>query len=383
MQYINVVVDNKSLNTDTFYTYAAPDEVQVGARLSVPFARRKKPVDAYCVETGVTPSFDPAKAKMIDSFDPDRSLSQEMIDTALWMRKRYGVKYIDAIKMFTTAGKREPKRKYPAPDGDSQDPEHVTVNDPGYELSEEQKHAADKICKYAGAKEFRAFLIKGVTNSGKTEVYMRTAEKVLSMGRSVIVLLPEIALAEQVKRRFEVRFGPEKVATLHSKLTTSAKLGEWLRIRRGEARIVVGARTSVFTPFEDIGAVIIDEEHESTFKSDHNPKYDTVDIAYRRAMQHNAVLILGSATPSVVTYYRACAGVYDLIEMKHRIGDSIMPELEIVDMRKETLAGNISVISRKLAGEIDAALNRKSRSSFSLTGGAFQHRSSARTAVTR
>lgn len=354
MQFINVVIDNKSVNTDTFYTYQAPDEIKPGARLTVPFATRKKPVDAYCFATGVTPSFDPVKAKMIDSYLPDRSLNEEMIDTAIWMRKRYGVKYIDAVKMFSTPGKKEPKRKT-----FHSDTGNIEGSEPEYELSTEQKEAVKLINASVDADEFKAFLIKGVTNSGKTEVYMRVTEQVLAKGKSVIVLLPEIALAEQVRKRFEKRFGPELIATLHSRLTTSVRLGEWLRIRRGEARIVIGARTSVFAPLDNIGAIVIDEEHESTFKSDHNPKYDTVDIAYRRAMTHKAVLIMGSATPSVVSYYRASAGIYDLIEMNHRIADSVMPSLEIVDMRKETLAGNLSVISRKLAEEIDAALYRK------------------------
>ncbi|MBQ3292413.1 MAG: primosomal protein N' [Mogibacterium sp.] len=351
MQYINVVIDNKSTHTDTFFTYAAPDEVTKGARLTVPFGTRKKPVDAYCVGTGAEISIDPAKIKEISSVDPDRSLNPEMIDTAVWMRKRYGIRYIDAIKMFAAPGKREPKHK---------EPQHgITVNDPGYELSEDQQVAADKITDAIRNNTFRAFLIKGVTNSGKTEVYMRAAEQALALGKTAIVLLPEIALAEQVRKRFEDRFGKGSVATLHSRLSKSAKHGEWLRIRRGEAKIVIGARTSVFAPIDNIGAVIIDEEHESTFKSDHTPKYETVDIAYRRAREYNAVLVLGSATPSVVSYYRASSGVYELIEMNRRIGDSIMPELEIVDMRKETLAGNTSVISRQLAEEMDASLRKK------------------------
>lgn len=351
MQYIDVVIDNKSNNTDNFYTYRAPDEVSVGGRLTVPFARRKKPVDAYCMRTGVTPNIDPSRIKDITEFIPERSLNEEMIQTAVWMRRRYGIKYIDAIKMFTTGGKKLPKRK--------DDHREAIPADPGYILSEEQKIAAEKICGSVKAREFKAYLIKGVTNSGKTEVYMRAAEQALSMGRTVIVLLPEIALSAQVENRFKERFGSNIVATLHSRLTTSAKLAEWMKIRSGEARIVVGPRTSVFAPLDNIGAIIIDEEHESTYKSDHNPKYDTVDIAYKRAGAHNAVLVLGSATPGVVTYYRANTGVYELIEMNNRIGDSVMPELEIVDMRKETIAGNTGVLSRQLAGEIDASLMNK------------------------
>ena len=351
MHYIDVVIDNKSNNTDAFFTYAAPDEVGVGARLTVPFANRKKPVDAYCVRTDITPSFDESKIKAIESYDPERSLNSEMIGTAMWMRRRYGVKYIDAVKMFTTPGKREPKKKKGS--GGS-----VHINEPGFELSEEQKNAAGRICEAVRTDDFRAFLIKGVTNSGKTEVYMRAAAEAMSLGKTVIVLLPEIALSAQVEKRFKERFGEETVATLHSRLTTSARLGEWLRIRRGEAKIVIGPRTSVFAPLENIGVIIIDEEHESTYKSDHNPKYETVDIAYRRASANNGVLILGSATPSIVSYYRAKTGVYELIEMKHRIGDSILPTLETVDMRKEALAGNLSVISRQMAEEADKALRR-------------------------
>ncbi len=348
MHYIDVVIDNKSNNTDSFFTYAAPDEVGVGARITVPFARRKKPVDAYCVRINPAPSYDASKIKEIASYIPERSLTPEMIGTAVWMRRRYGVKYIDAIKMFTVGGKKEPAPKA----------HKITGQDPGYELSEEQQKAAEKICASVRAKKFGSFLIKGVTNSGKTEVYMRTAEEVLEMGRSVIVLLPEIALAEQVKRRFSERFGDSMVATLHSRLTTSAKLGEWLRIRRGEARIVVGARTSVFAPLEDIGAIIIDEEHETTYKSDHNPKYETVDIAYKRASAHNAVLVMGSATPSVASYSRADSGVYELLRMDHRIGTSTMPVIETVDMKAEIRAGNTGVISRRLAEETDKALKR-------------------------
>lgn len=348
MKYIDVVIDNKSNNTDTFFTYAAPDEVGTGARLTVPFARRKKPVDAYCIRENPAPAYDESRIREIASYDPERSLSEEMIGTAVWMRKRYGVKYIDAVKMFTVGGKKIPERR----------PSGREPQDPEYTLSPEQQHAAERICRYVQKREFRPFLIKGVTNSGKTEVYMRTVEEVLKQGRTAIVLLPEIALSAQVEKRFADRFGEDMVATLHSRLSTSARLGEWIRIRRGEARIVVGARTSVFAPLENIGAIIIDEEHETTYKSDHNPKYETVDVAYRRAQAHGAVLILGSATPSVTSYSRAKAGIYELLEMKQRIGNSTLPVLETVDMKQEIRSGNMGVISRRLAEETDRALKR-------------------------
>lgn len=350
MQYIDVVIDSKSVNTDSFYTYKAPDEVQPGAKLTVPFARRSKSVDAYCVAAGVSCALDDSKVKEIDTYDPERSLSSEMVGTAVWMRRRYGVKYIDGLKMFAVDGKREKALKAGA---------GIEASDPGYELTEEQTAAADRICASVEKRETKAYLIKGVTNSGKTEVYIRAAAKALEEGRSAIILLPEIALASQVAQRFRERFGSDKIATLHSRLKKSERLSEWLRIRRGEARIVIGARTSVFAPLDDIGVIVIDEEHESTYKSDHNPKYETVDVAFKRASLSGAVLVLGSATPAVTSYYRAKTGIYELIEMKERIGDSVMPSIEIIDMRKEAAAGNMSVISRELARRIDRSLSRK------------------------
>ena len=350
MQYIDVVIDNKSIYTDTFYTYSAPVEVRKGAKLTVPFAGRKRPVDAYCVRTGVKPSFDTSKIKDIVTFDKERSLNEEMVDTAVWMRKRYGTKYIDGLKMFSVQGSREAKTKTA---------HDAAPADPGYELTSGQRNAAEKICAAVENGRGGAFLIKGVTNSGKTEVYMKAVEKALSEGRTAIVLLPEIALAAQVAERFRARFGSSEIATLHSRLKTSERLREWLRIRRGEARIVIGARTSVFAPLENIGVIIVDEEHESTYKSDHNPKYETIDVAYKRVSSNGAVLVLGSATPSIVSYYRAKTGVYELIEMDERIGDSRMPELEITDMCKEASSGNLSVISRELAAKTGEALRRK------------------------
>lgn len=349
MQYIDVVIENKSVYTDNFYTYSAPDEVKVGGRVEVPFAGRKKTVPGYCVRTRVEPSFDKSKIKEIAEYLPERSLNDEMVDTALWMRKRYGVKYIDALKMFETGGKR------PAKSSEYSDEAY----NPEFVLSKGQEKAASAICKAVESEEFKAFLIKGVTNSGKTEVYMRAVEAVLTKGKSAIILLPEIALSEQLADRFRQRFGKQMVATLHSRLKTSEKLREWLRIRSGEARIVVGARTSVFAPLDNIGIIVIDEEHESTYKSDHNPKYETVDVAYKRAAYSNAALVMGSATPSIVSYYRAKNAVYELIEMDERIGDSKMPELEVVDMRKEIMSGNLEVLSRELIRSIDDTLAAK------------------------
>ena len=343
MKYVDVVIDNKSEYMDSFFTYLAPDYINVGDKVTIPLARKQKGAEGYVVSIDTVPGIEADKVKEIISIDKDRSLTPEIIDTAIWMKSRYGVKYIDAIRMFDVTGKRVPKQ-IKAYDETKLEDEPT--------LSEEQKYAALDICNSIDNQLGKSFLIHGVTNSGKTEVYIRAVKSAIARGKSAIVLVPEIALSSQIAERFSKRFGKEQVAIMHSKLKTSERLAEWMRIKSGEAKIVVGARTAVFAPTSDIGVIIIDEEHESTYKSDHNPKFETVDVAFRRSKYHNATLVLGSATPSIVSYNRAMDGIYQLIEMKNRIGNSIMPEVQIVDMRDELRSGNSSIISRKLLASI-------------------------------
>ena len=343
MKYVDVVIDNKSEYMDSFFTYMAPDYINVGDKVTIPLARKQKGAEGYVVSIDTVPGIEADKVKEIIGIDKDRSLTPEIIDTAIWMKSRYGVKYIDAIRMFDVTGKRIPHhiKEYD---------ETKLEDEPT--LSEEQKYAALDICNSIDNELGKSFLIHGVTNSGKTEVYIRAVKSAIARGKSAIVLVPEIALSSQIAERFSKRFGKEQVAIMHSKLKTSERLAEWMRIKSGEAKIVVGARTAVFAPASDIGVIIIDEEHESTYKSDHNPKFETVDVAFRRSKYHNATLVLGSATPSIVSYNRAMDGIYQLIEMKNRIGNSIMPEVQIVDMRDELRSGNSSIISRKLLASI-------------------------------
>ena len=343
MKYVDVVIDNKSEYMDSFFTYLAPDYINVGDKVSIPLSRKPKGAEGYVVSLDTVPGIEADKVKEIISIDKDRSLTPEIIDTAIWMKSRYGVKYIDAIRMFDVTGKRVPKQ-LKAYDETKLEDEPI--------LSEEQENAALDICNSIENQLGKSFLIHGVTNSGKTEVYIRAVKSAIARGKSAIVLVPEIALSSQIAERFSKRFGKEQVAIMHSKLKTSERLAEWMRIKSGEAKIVVGARTAVFAPASDIGVIIIDEEHESTYKSDHNPKFETVDVAFRRSKYHNATLVLGSATPSIVSYNRAMDGIYQLIEMKNRIGNSIMPEVQIVDMRDELRSGNSSIISRQLLASI-------------------------------
>ena len=201
------------------------------------------------------------------------------------------------------------------------------------------------------------FLIHGVTGSGKTEVYMKIAMEALSQGKQVIILVPEISLTPQMTGRFYTRFG-KCVAVLHSALSLGERLDEWRRIRRGEASVIIGARSAIFAPCDNLGTIIIDEEHEQSYKSEASPRYHAKDVAQILAQMHNCPLVLGSATPSVESYYKAQCGEYTLIELLDRFNKKPLPEVFISDMRAELKEGNKTVLSRFLANEIQENLQR-------------------------
>lgn len=203
----------------------------------------------------------------------------------------------------------------------------------------------------------RVTLIRGVTGSGKTEVYMSLIEQALKEKKTAIMLVPEISLTTQLIAHFRGRFG-DKIAILHSGLSDGEKYDEWRRIEKGEADIVIGARSAVFAPLQNIGYIIIDEEHETTYKQDHEPMYHAFDIAMKRAETHHAKIILGSATPSLESYARAKKGYYQLIELEKRINQQPLPTITIVSMEEEMKKGN-RIFSSKLLEGIQGAISKK------------------------
>lgn len=215
----------------------------------------------------------------------------------------------------------------------------------------EQKNAIDKVSKYIDENEFKQVLLYGVTGSGKTEVYLQLIDKVLKQGKKAIILVPEISLTYQTVTRFVSRFG-NNVAILHSKMTISQRKEEYKRIKQGKVDIVIGARSAIFAPIGNIGIVIIDEEHDSSYYSQTTPKYSTKDIASYICKENNAVLLLGSATPEITTFYKAKNGIYDLITLKERPGIATLPEINIVNMKEDRVLGNTSNISMTLKEEI-------------------------------
>lgn len=226
------------------------------------------------------------------------------------------------------------------------------------QLTDEQVAALNPIEKSIEHEYQETFLLHGVTGSGKTEVYLRAIEKVLAKGKDAIVLVPEISLTPQMTARFKERFG-ELVAVLHSALSAGEKYDEWRKIHRGEVKVVVGARSAIFAPFENIGIIILDEEHESTYKQEETPRYHARDVAIKRSEYYQCPVVLGSATPSLESYARATKNVYTLLTLKNRAKSQQLPTVEIVDMREQLKAGNRSMFSIPLAEAIRTRLERK------------------------
>ncbi|MBR4526587.1 MAG: primosomal protein N', partial [Acidaminococcaceae bacterium] len=200
------------------------------------------------------------------------------------------------------------------------------------------------------------FLLQGITGSGKTEVYLRAADYALRQGRQVLVLVPEIALTTQIVQRFQAWFHNE-VAVVHSKLSQNERGDVWYKMRTSEANVLIGVRSAVFAPFKNLGLVIIDEEQENSYKQEERPAYHAREVARCRCNNNGAVLLLGSATPSLETYYRAVSGGIGHLQLTFRPGNSVLPAVDVVDMREELAQKNFSVISRKLRREIVAAVH--------------------------
>lgn len=225
-------------------------------------------------------------------------------------------------------------------------------------LTEEQENACNVIFNEMDNFTGKPILVHGVTGSGKTEIYLRAIEKALNEGKSAIVLVPEISLTQQTVERFVSRFG-DKVSVTHSRLNDGERYDQWTRARLGEISVMIGPRSAVFTPFENLGIIIIDEEHETTYKSDQlSPKYDAREVAKKLSELYKCTVVLGSATPSVTSYYKAEMGEYNLCILSNRVNHSF-PDIEIVDMRAELAKRNFSVFSEKLSKAIKNNIKNK------------------------
>lgn len=355
MKYVNVVIDNNTDHTDNLYTYRCEDDsVRIGDKVFVPFAKGNRIRDAYVFQVADQLTEEIKGIKSIEGIDPDISLSEEAVATCIWMKRRYLCRYIDAVKCFTPAGSSSKRGNIRTPykDFEAKKTEAKT-------LTEEQKNAMEVILPPLRNGEHKVYLVHGVTSSGKTEIYMQVIEECIACGRTAIMLVPEISLTPQTIERFIGRFGTDQIAVLHSKLSMGERYDEWMRIKKGGVKIVIGARSAVFAPLSDIGVIVLDEEHETTYKSDMSPKYDAIEVAVMRARRNQAVVLLGSATPSLVSAYKAETGEYERILLNERFNKTPLPSVEITDMREELRNGNKSIFSRSLYHEMKQNLEEK------------------------
>lgn len=226
------------------------------------------------------------------------------------------------------------------------------------QLTDEQQVALQAITTAMEQQTAETFLLHGVTGSGKTEVYLQAIQKVLNEGKEAIMLVPEISLTPQMTERFRSRFG-EMVAVMHSGLSVGEKYDEWRKIQQGKVKVVVGARSAIFAPFTNIGLIILDEEHESTYKQEDSPRYHARDVAIWRSEFYNCPIILGSATPALESFARAKKGVYTLLSLKQRALHQALPTVYIADMREELRQGNRSMFSQSLIEAIRIRLEKK------------------------
>lgn len=362
-KYALVCVDIQHEAVDRLFHYLAPEDVKEGMKVTVPFGRQNKPIDGYVIS--LSDKSEVEKPKAIISTQ-EIALSKEMLELALWMKEKYYTTLINCIKCILPAGKLSAAA--------------IEEKEPGgplslsakaeLELTEEQAAAVNYIYN---AESKQPILIHGVTGSGKTEIYMRAIAKVISEGKQAIMLVPEIALTPQTVAVFKKRFG-DSAAVTHSRLTAKERLAQWNKARLGNVSVMIGPRSAIFTPFDRLGIIIIDEEHEHSYRSESSPKFDTREVAIKRGQLSDALVLMGSATPSLESYYKTVEEKeYALLTLSQRV-NGMFPEVNIVDMRRELVAGNTSILGRAFqdaaAEEIEKGrqvilfLNRRGHSPF-------------------
>ncbi|MDR1905647.1 MAG: primosomal protein N' [Clostridiales bacterium] len=423
-----VIIDISNDDVDRIFDYDAGGDIKIGSRVKVSFLNRK--MQGYVINLKEKSDFD-GKLKSIEEVLDEGIIGNEFLRLMDFMTAKYNLRKIDALHLFLPPNMRdgkigELKRKFvelnPEISYDdmvcalqkrgkrqlelvetlSSEGEYLSTitalygstvktlikkgflivakkavrrepktsfetPKPEFELTDTQKKCMDEILRGG------SFLLHGVTGSGKTEVYMRVIENVIKNGKSAVMLVPEISLTAQFYKLFKDRFF-DNVAIIHSGLSAGERFDEWMRVLNGEASIVIGARSAIFAPLNDIGVIIIDEEHDGSYISESNPRYDAKEIAAFRAKYNGAALVFGSATPSIETYYDMKKGAYKLLSMPERVNNRCMPEIEIVDMCREIRAGNTGLLSGRLDEELSKTLaegnqamiylNRRGYSSF-------------------
>lgn len=418
----SVIVDIQNSEVDKIFDYGVPINlnVRLGDRVLVPFGPKK--VEGYVVELKEQTNYDLSKIKdIIAILDENPVILPEMLELMQYMVENYHLRKIDALRLFVpsqlrggrvkqltrlevslqnneqmqlyikNATKRQQNQvavleyllqygeaflqdlseKFPSsainklkelglidiqPVRVNRNPLYVQKQDKQIVLNAEQEKAVQSIMHAKG----ETILLYGVTGSGKTEVYMHCIKKVLEQGKTAIMLVPEISLTPQVLSNFKARFG-DMVAILHSGLSSGERFDEWEKLLKGEAKIAVGARSAIFAPLQNLGLIIIDEEHDSSYASDSNPRYNTIEVAQYRAKYNNCAVVLGSATPSIESFYKAKMGKYKLATLPVRANKKQLPNIYSVNMYEAILEGEYNAISSHLASRLEECFKQKNQ----------------------
>lgn len=419
IRYAEVIVDISSSNVDKIFDYVLDDEnIGVGTRVLVPFGNRK--IEGYIVNIKDSSKLEAKRLKKVyGQIDDFAVLDKEKIELMNFMKNEYNLKLIDVLKLFLPSELRSGKikpltqtlvflnremnfeeycnsvrknaknqlalldymrngekvlkttlnemftaqtvkklvldgilleekiKKYRKPEVKEKQDKRVV-------WTKEQQRAIDELTKF----NKNTYLLHGVTGSGKTEVYMGVIEEALKQDKTAIMLVPEISLTPQVFASLRARFS-NQVAILHSGLSAGERFDEWMRILNKEASVVVGARSAIFAPVQDLGVIIIDEEHDNSYVSESNPRFTTHKVAEFRKNFNNCPLILGSATPSIESYYKTTTGQYKLLNLPNRVNKKDMPKIQVVDMIGEIKMGNSGIFSRAMLAELDKAIKDK------------------------
>ena len=408
--FASVIIDQDSKALDKVFEYSIPNELKIekGMRVLVPFGTRI--LQGFVVDINENCEYDANKIKRIISVVEDFAcIKPEMLDLMKFMCKKYHLRLTSVLRLFIPSQMREGKVKeifekkckikddeakirgqkqqaiynYLKENGEEdfsllkekfgysalnsliqkdivviekyqvkRTPYTSNVKDKKVVLNSMQQRAVESI------KNSGVYLLHGVTGSGKTEVYMNLISKVLKEGKNAIMLVPEISLTPQVLASFKARFG-ESIAILHSGLSVGERFDEWKRIFLGEANVVIGARSAIFAPIENLGIIIIDEEHEQSYNSESNPRYETIEVAKFRSKYNVCPLVLGSATPSIDSYQKAVKGEYSLLELPVRANGRELPKIQIIDMMMEIRTGNSGIFSKQLIADLADVVNRK------------------------
>ena len=345
-----VVINSPARGLGRVFDYKVNEElcgiVTVGQMVTVPFGIGNRKEIAFIVGLKEKSEFKRLKA-INEIIDVDFVLGENEFKLAKWLSKTYFCNLGVVLNLFFADKVKARKEKVL---------DFKPTND--FIPTSEQKNAIVLLSDTIGKTGLKEFLLHGVTGSGKTEVYIQVIRNFIDNGYGAIVLVPEISLTPQTVRRFVERLG-DKVAVFHSRLSKGEKYLEWQKVNSGKAKVVVGARSALFTPIKNLGIVIIDEEHDSSYKSGQSPYYHAREVAEKLCELNNATLVLGSATPEISTYYRAKNGELSLIELKERTNHRELPKTDIVDMREELVSGNKTIFSKRLYDEIKENLAKK------------------------